>query len=307
MKHPISITTLFTDINAQLRTAYPEALLCEQYTWWTLEAITRKNKAMLLTQNSITLTEHQQIKLTTWIHKMVHEHMPIQYLLGSVPFNNCDILVEPPILIPRPETEEWCYNLSTLLKKSFLKKLTILDLCSGTGCIAVALAKALPHAQVYASDISPHAVILGKKNAEHNQCTNVTCIESDLFSNIPTHLRFDLIVANPPYIDPAAKPSLDSSVTQWEDPRALFAPDHGLHIINKIIEQAPSWLTDNKDLKAADIPQLMIEIDCTQADAVTTLMHKNNFTDITVHKDLEGKDRVISGSVVHVAIPNHKQ
>ncbi|MFI5332847.1 MAG: peptide chain release factor N(5)-glutamine methyltransferase [Candidatus Babeliales bacterium] len=304
LKQPISTSTLFTDVDTQLRTVYPDPILCEQYTWWTLEAVTGKNKAQLLT-HTITLTEHQQEKLATWLHALVHEHMPIQYLIGSVPFNNCDIVVETPILIPRPETEEWCSNLITQLKQNDITTFTLLDLCSGTGCIAIALAKAFPHAQIYAADINPQAVSLSKKNAEHNNCNNITVIESDLFNSIPAHLRFDLIVANPPYIDPADEPTLDSSVTQWEDPRALFAANHGLAITQKIIEQSSVWLTDNKEMRAARIPQLMIEIDCTQADAVTTLMYKNNFTESTIHKDLEGKDRVISGRLSNVAVPHH--
>jgi release factor glutamine methyltransferase len=307
MKQPTTITSLLAHIDAQLRTLYSDPVLCEQYAWWTLEAITGKNKAQLLTHNSITLTEHQHEKLSIWLDKMLNKHMPIQYLLGSVPFNNCDILVESPILIPRPETEEWCSNLITQLKQKNIKNFTLLDLCSGSGCIAIALAKAFPHAQIYAADINPQAVALSKKNAAHNQCTHVTCIESDLFENIPANLRFDLIVANPPYIDPADKTTLDSSVTRWEDPRALFATDHGLAIITKIIEQAPAWLTHNKELHAVGIPQLMIEIDCTQGNVTTTLMRKNNFTHVTMHKDLEGKDRVISGSINHVAVTSSTQ
>lgn len=303
MKQPTPIATLITEINTQLHTSFSDSTLCEQYSWWMLEAITGKNKTQLLADTHITLTAHQQEKLTSWLHKMVHEHVPIQYLLGSVPFNNCEILVEPPILIPRPETEEWCFNLIEQLKKSSIKNLTILDLCSGTGCIAIALAKAFPHAQIYAVDINPHAVALGKKNALHNRCKNITFIESDLFTHIPEHMRFDLIVGNPPYIDPATQKTMDSSVTKWEDPRALFADNQGLAIIAQIIEQAPDWLTRNNTLAQARIPQLMLEIDATQKNATTALMHKNGYSEVVVYKDLEGKDRVISGSINHVAIP----
>lgn len=298
MKQPNSIATFITDITSQLRTVYPDPILCEQYSWWMVEAITGNNKAELLTQTTLTLSEHQQKKLDSWLDKLVNKHMPIQYLLGSVPFNNCEILVEPPLLIPRPETEEWCYNLSTQLKNHAIKKLTILDLCSGTGCIAIALAKALPLAHIYAVDINPQAVALGQKNAAHNNCTNITFIASDLFTNIPAHLRFDLIVANPPYIDPAAKKTMDKTVTAWEDPHALFAANHGLAIIDSIIKQAADWLVCNKQLCAAKIPQLVMEIDATQADLVTQIMQKNNYSTIVVDKDLAGNNRVISGSVV---------
>lgn len=304
MKQPISISTLFSNIDAQLRAVYSDPILCEQYAWWTLEAVTGKNKAQLLTHTTITLTEHQQKKLATWLHALVHEHKPIQYLIGSVPFNNCEILVEPPILIPRPETEEWCYNLIAQLKQNNIKNFTLLDLCSGTGCIAIALAKVFPDAQIYAADINSQAVSLSKKNAEHNNCTNVTVVESDLFAHIPAQLRFDLIVANPPYIDPADASTMEPCVTQWEDPRALFAADHGLAITAQIIEQSPAWLTDSKELAHAHIPQLMIEIDCTQANVITTLMHTHNFTESIIHKDLEGKDRVISGRLGNVAVPH---
>ena len=307
MNNAIAISTLFTHIDSQLRTAYPDPQLCEQYTWWTIQAITGLSKAALLTNATITLTHAQEKKIEQWITKMVHDHMPIQYLIGSVPFNDCDILVESPILIPRPETEEWCFNLIEELKQVGEHTLTILDLCSGSGCIAIALAKAFPHAHVYAVDINPQAIMLGINNATHNNVTNITFIESDLFTRIPSTLRFDVIVCNPPYIDPQDKPTMDASVTEWEDPRALFAPHHGLAIISALIEQAPHWLQPNQSLEQHDIPQLMIEIDCTQGHAAATLMQNNGYTAITVHTDLEGKDRVISGRLVHVANTEHKQ
>lgn len=297
MDSSMVISTLFTRIDTQLRTAYPDPQLCEQYTWWTIQTITGLSKAALLTNAPITLTHAQQKKIEEWISKMVHDHMPIQYLIGSVPFNDCDILVESPILIPRPETEEWCFNLIKELKKVGKHTLTILDLCSGSGCIAIALAKAFPHAHIYATDINPQAIALGINNATHNNVTNITFIESDLFKNIPNNLRFDLIVCNPPYIDPQAQPTMDASVTKWEDPRALFAAHHGLAIISALIEQAPQWLQPNKILEQHQIPQLMIEIDCTQGHAATTLMQSNGYTAITVHTDLEGKDRVVSARI----------
>src|SRR5581483_4259125 len=107
---------VISTIEHRLESVYPDALLRHQYAWWTIEHITGYNKATLLVQQDITLNEEQKNLLEQWMHALVIQKKPIQYLLGSVPFNGVTILVRPPILIPRPETEEWCIGLIQQLK-----------------------------------------------------------------------------------------------------------------------------------------------------------------------------------------------
>ncbi|HZW60630.1 MAG TPA: peptide chain release factor N(5)-glutamine methyltransferase [Candidatus Babeliales bacterium] len=302
MKETSTINSIIAEIRHRLEAVYSDPLLCEQYAWWTVETITGKDKATLLLHPDNILTPEQHHTLEQWLYKMIKEHEPIQYLIGSVPFGNVEIIVKSPTLIPRPETEEWTIKLIDQLKKLTNSKLTILDLCCGTGCIAIAIAKALPRAHIIAADIAPHAVELSKKNALHNNTPNVTVLQSDLFASMPSNMKFDLIVSNPPYINPTDWASLDESVTAWEDRQALIADDHGLAIIEKIVMQAPNYLHPTSECLAENIPQLMLEIDYNQGNAVRALMESTYYTHVTIHKDLEGKDRVASGSLKDVAI-----
>jgi release factor glutamine methyltransferase len=225
--------------------------------------------------------------------------MPIAYLIGNVPFNDLDILVEPPTLIPRPETEEWVIDLIAKLKTLKSHTLTILDMCSGSGCIALALAKAFPQSTVYALDLSDKAIALGKKNAAHNGIKNVTFMQSDLFNELNTQHLFDIIVSNPPYISFDEFQELDASVSTWEDKQALVAADNGTAIINDIIEDAADYLKTDSEIAHTKIPQLIIEIGYRQADIVQNLMNSAGWIAVKILKDLEGKDRVVTGRILH--------
>lgn len=292
------IDSLIREIEKLLSPLSEDTMLCQQYAWWTLQAITGKDQAHLLAQDEITLTKKQEETLHDWIDRMVNQDEPIQYLLGAVPFNDLEILVQPPTLIPRPETEEWVINLIAELKKLKNKNITILDLCSGTGCIALAIAKALPTSTVFATDISEEAILLAKHNAQHNKISNVTFVHTDLFDALPTDTLFDIIVSNPPYISMSEYEELDASVSTWEDPQALVAADEGLAIINEVIEIAPDFLKDNAEMKQLNIPQLIIEIGYTQGHKTIDLLHSFGFKEAKILKDLEGKDRVAYGRIV---------
>lgn len=292
------VDSIIHNIANKLQPSYNDPILCNQYAWWLLEALTGKTGAQLVEHASLKLTSEQQDTLSDWLKKLIDEHFPLQYLLGSVPFNGADILVSPPVLIPRPETEEWTVRLMSKLQKNINGRITILDLCTGTGCIAIALAKALPQATIYASDIEDHALRLAEKNCIRNKTTNVNIIKSDLFESIPKNLKFDLIVGNPPYIAPDEWIELDASVKNWEDKRALVASEHGLKIIAEIIHKAPQFLRPHDDMSDEGIPQLVLEIGFRQAGRVKELLEDAGYCSIEIEKDLEGKDRVACARVV---------
>lgn len=292
------LNELIEHIQNRLSFEYNDVTERTQYAWWILQSLTGLNKVHLIEQVNVDLTEDQQQKLQEWLYKLVDQHMPLQYLLGSVPFNGVEILIKPPVLIPRPETEEWTIKLCDQLQNIYNKKITILDLCTGSGCIAIALAKAFDQAIIYATDIADEAIACTKENITHNKLNNVIVIQSDLFEKIPDNTKFDVIVANPPYIAPDEWTLLDPSVTQWEDQRALVASHEGLGIIEHIIKQAPAYLKPNADLAEHNIPQLVIEIGHTQAHKVKQIMIQMGYCDITINKDLEGKDRTVSARVV---------
>src|SRR3990172_12402270 len=129
------------DIRHKIAPAYDGyETLCQQYAWWILQAVCEKTKTELISADTVMLNNAQKEQLDQWIQQIVEEKMPLQYLLGSVPFAGCDILVQPPTLIPRPETEEWCLHIIEHLQLLNNKKIKILDLATGSGCIAIALA-----------------------------------------------------------------------------------------------------------------------------------------------------------------------
>jgi release factor glutamine methyltransferase len=290
----LGILDIIHDTAQKLSARYQHEETCIQYAWWMLTAITGKRKEELLVAPSTFLTPSHLEQLETWIYRQCHEHMPLQYLLGTVPFLDLDLFVEPPILIPRPETEEWVAHLCTTLQGLNDKKLRIIDIGTGTGCIALALAHALPESEVIALDINPQALKLARKNAAHNKITNIIFIQSDLFEHV--HDSADLIVSNPPYISEDELSSLDASVVLWEDLQALQASDHGLGIIKKIIEQAPDYLSPHKkELLAKGIPQLIIEIGYRQGPRVLDLMQQAGYSNVRIYRDLAGHDRAVQG------------
>jgi release factor glutamine methyltransferase len=300
----ICINDLIRDIEHQLSDLLEDPLTRNQYAWWILEGITGKTKIDLLLQQKINLSEHIKITLQEWICRLCSEHMPLQYILGKVPFLDLEILVEPPILIPRPETEEWVAHLIDRLKIINPISLRIADVGTGSGCIALALAKALPHAFITALDINPRALDLAQRNARHNNITNIEFIQSDLMNNC--HTTFDIIVSNPPYITEHEYHTLHPSVALWEDKNALMADDNGLALVKQLIAQVPSKLHFNKQLIAAGIPNILIEIGYKQAQDVVRLMNTIGACSIHVQKDLFGNDRCVQGIVNHVAHTDHK-
>lgn len=295
------VNTLITQIKNKLATKFDDGTLCQQYAQWLVQAITHKSELELITLHSIDWSDYQQSHLDDVLDKIINHNMPLAYILGSMPFAGLDILVHPPILIPRAETEEWVCNLIDQMHPTRNQPLTILDLCTGSGCIALAFADAFSRAHVYATDVNQSALELAKENAKHNQISNITFIHSDLFENIPQNLTFDLIVANPPYIPEQAWSALEPSVKNWEDKNALIASDAGMALVKKIIDRAPEFIKHNQELQKNNCPQLAIEIDETQGAQISTYLQKHGYTHVMIKKDLEGKDRLACGRVEHVA------
>lgn len=299
----IPLSTLIAEIAQQLQPRYGDYALCTQHAWWMLCAITNKNVSELLLAPEISLSLQQRKTLEHWISQQCDTRMPLQYLLGSTPFLDLNLTVEPPLLIPRPETEEWVGNLCEQLKKLSHAPLRIADVGTGTGCIALALARALPHATVVALDINPQALDLAQRNARRHNLSNVEFVLSDLLCT--AQRPFDLIVSNPPYISEEEFIKLDPSVALWEDYNALVAPDQGLALIKQLILQAPHYLRAHKELMQHDISNLIIEIGYMQGQSVVDLMQQQEFSDVVIDRDLQGNDRVVRGSVIQCGQYKH--
>jgi len=257
----------------------------EQILRYLIEFVTDSNYTNYLINPE--LTDKQIEKLNSLIKEHVEQNRPIQYIIGVTDFLDLKIKVKEPILIPRPETEEWVNNLLNKFKNFENHKLKIVDIGTGTGCIAIALAKFFKNSEIFAIDINPVALKLAKENAELNQIKNIKFVESDLFSNF--NEKVDLIVSNPPYISLKDYENLDASVKNWEDKVALAAEDDGLFIIKKIIQESKNYL--NKDSILKNMSRVYIEIDASHGKKVIEIFEKNEFNGEIV-KDYVGKDRL---------------
>ncbi len=260
--------------------------LSEQEAWWMLQHITKQSKEQLILQSSDQLSLTEKSIINEWINKLNQEATPLAYLIGFVPFLNLTVQVEPPILIPRPETEEWVAHIIQTLQPYKQNIKTILDIGTGSGCIGIALAKEFKDSHVIATDINPQALKLAQQNAINHGITNISFIQSNLFENLQNK-TFDLIVSNPPYIDPIHTDTIIPQVKKWEDHKALFAQNKGLSIIEQLLEQSSNFFTKNNNLPF----NLVFEFDHGQQDIIKNkaTVHAYN---CSIQKDLFQKYRV---------------
>lgn len=208
---------------------------------------------------------------------------PLQYILGTQEFMGLEFEVNPSVLIPRSDTE---ILVEHILEHFVGKPVTALDLCTGSGCIAISFAYFNKNSYVTGIDISPEAVKTAEKNAERLSVSERTSFKvCDVFK-MDSFGKFDLIVSNPPYIESEVIPTLSRTVKEYEPLTALDGGSDGLIFYRHIIKSAPKYLSKGG--------MLAFEIGYNQKKAVTELM-KEFFTDIKTIKDFGNNDRVISG------------
>lgn len=209
---------------------------------------------------------------------------PLQYLLGSTEFMGLEFKVDRRALIPRQETELLVEAASGRLKSLRPgKQARILDLGTGSGCIAVALAKIFPRALIWASDISQEALVLAEENAARHQ-VKIAFLRSDIFGGFKKSQRFDLIISNPPYIRKKELNRLAREIS-FEPWLALAGGNDGLNFYRRIIRQAAVYLNPGG--------YLAMEIGCGQAKAVEKICALHQFIVIEVIKDYNGIARVV--------------
>jgi release factor glutamine methyltransferase len=211
---------------------------------------------------------------------------PVAYLVGHREFFSLDFEVTPDVLIPRPDTETLVLEALELLKSR--EQPRVLDIGTGSGCIAVAIAVNCPTAQVTAVDLSPAAVELARRNAaRHGVADRVQAFQSDLFSGLPERARFDAIVSNPPYVRTDEIDGLDADVRLHEPHSALVAGPDGLDVIRRIVNDAARFLAEHGSL--------LLECGPEQAETIRTLVEAaGGFGPTTIHTDLGGLPRVVA-------------
>ena len=228
------------------------------------------------------ISKENEEKYFSLIEKHIKEDVPLSHLVGFEYFYDRKYKVTKDVLSPRMETEELIYKVIEYVKASNKNKFKILDLCTGSGIIAITLKKELDQfsIDVAASDISEEAIEVAKENAQSHDAT-IKFIKSDIFNNIDD--KFDIIVSNPPYIDRKDEVSMQDNVLNYDPHLALFAEEEGMYFYRKIIEQANDYLNENG--------VIFFEIGYDQKDKIIKLADMNGYS-AEVYKDINGRDRM---------------
>lgn len=231
-------------------------------------------------KDDITLTAEQTTLLDSAIERL-QQHEPIQYILGYSDFCGLRFKVTPATLIPRPETSE----LVEWIASEANGKENILDIGTGSGCIAVSLAHSIPQATVSAWDISAEALAVATENSKANNCA-VTFKEVDILAYQPSNEKFDIIVSNPPYIKEVEKEQMEANVLDWEPHTALFVPDNDPLLFYRTIAQKATQMLHPGG-------KLYFEINRAYGNETSAMLSELGYTNIELRKDFADNDRMI--------------
>lgn len=232
------------------------------------------------------LTEVQKQQVTEILTQRVKTDKPLQQIIGRAYFAGDKFFVSSDTLIPRPETE---FIINVCQINYLNKKPKIIDIGTGSGCIAIELAKVFPQAMVDGVDISASALEIAKKNAVfHNVSDRVNFYQSDVFSNVSE--KFDILVSNPPYIPFSDIQQVQSNVYKYEPKTALFAEDNGLFFYKKIISEAKNYLNKNA--------LIVFECGVYQAEKIAEIFKQNEYVNIQLTQDCDSINRVVSATFI---------
>ena len=251
-----------------------------------LSDILGKEKEYLLIHDNEELSQDVLDNFYAKLNRLKDEE-PIQYILNKQEFMGFEFYVDENVLIPQPDTEILVEEVVDISKKinNNSNELRVLDMCTGSGAIAISLSKLIENASVSASDISDGALNVAKENAIKNS-VNIEFYKSDLFNEISKNVKFDIIVSNPPYIQTEVIKGLSKEV-QSEPFIALDGGEDGLVFYREIIKNAKDYIVEDG--------YLALEIGYDQKESVTNLLRENGYKNIYSKTDLAGNDRVVVG------------
>ncbi|MDD6782316.1 MAG: peptide chain release factor N(5)-glutamine methyltransferase [Bacteroidales bacterium] len=267
-------------IEKELSDFYPQGelkvlvrMLLQQVAGWSL--------VDMLTHNDLTLTAAQQTQIADAVERL-KRYEPIQYILGAAEFDGMRLVVDARALIPRPETAE----LVSLVAESVAPDAAVLDIGTGSGCIAVSLAKRLPQAKISAYDVSPEALTLAAENAR-NQNVTIDFRQMDILHEVPADApMFDAIVSNPPYVTDSERASMEANVLDYEPALALFVPDDDpLLFYRAIADFAWTHLSIGG--------RLFFEINHRFGAEIVMMLRHKGFANCAVQHDAFGKERFV--------------
>ena len=240
-----------------------------------LAAVLKLKRIDLYLQYDRPVVEEELTQVRDGVKKLAKGH-PLEYLLGSLEFYGCQIRVDSRVLIPRPETE----LLVDLIKKKNPTGV-LWDLCTGSGCIGIALKKKLPHLEVTLSDLSQEALALASDNSRLNG-VEVSLLQGDLLAPFQGK-KTNLVVCNPPYISAIEYEALDPSVREFEPRLALLGGERGTEFYERLSAELPQYLTPGG--------QVFLEIGFAQGEAVKKIFSSHFWTKQTLFQDWSGRDR----------------
>ncbi len=248
-----------------------------------IKHITGLNSTQILTNYNKNLTKFQENNLVALIHQREVRY-PLQYIFGEWDFYGRSYFVGPGVLAPRADTETVVEEALEFLKGK--EKPEILDLCAGSGCIGITLAKEIQNSRVYLVEKYKEASNYAEKNIERNSADNVSLVIGDIFEGALSDGEYDLIISNPPYI-PENEMKDISPETKYEPETALLAENGGMEFYEAIIKGY------KKSLKTGGM--LAFEVGINESQRVAELLAKEGYTDIKIKKDLNNIERAVSG------------
>ncbi|HWL09092.1 MAG TPA: peptide chain release factor N(5)-glutamine methyltransferase [Planctomicrobium sp.] len=243
-------------------------------------------RIQLYTQFDQPLTDEQRAVMRDLVRRRA-AHEPVAYLVGHREFFSLSFLVRPGVFIPRPDTEILVMAALDVLKE-LPEPATLLDLCTGSGCVPVAIAKNSPKVRVTAVEKNPQVAEVTQANIDRHQVGDrVTLLVGDLFEPVSSESRFDVITSNPPYVQQGEIAELAPDIRDHEPHLALDGGPDGLDVIRCLASQSPKFLKPGG--------WLMFELSPEQASAGMEILKQNGFNNVGVKNDLSGQARVVVG------------
>lgn len=285
---PVDFFDVLNRVNEELKSV---GILDKTESEWLISSILKKKKFELRKIKTISSNEEKQVYKAL---KRRKRGEPLNRILGEVDFLGCKIKISKNVMSPRPETELMTEKVIMVAKELLKRKtetqvfpcsatLTMLDLCTGSGAIAIATKKQIENSKIFASDISEKALRLAKKNAKINN-VKITFIKSAMFDDLKNDLKYDIIVSNPPYIKTLEIENLGLEVKKYDPHLSLDGGEDGLEFYRIIAKEVKNFLAEHGIL--------FLEIGKTQSNEVKKLF-KNDFNNIEVIKDYGGNDRIV--------------
>ncbi|HEX5152327.1 MAG TPA: peptide chain release factor N(5)-glutamine methyltransferase [Parafilimonas sp.] len=253
-----------------------------------MEKITGFTNTERLINKQALLTAAQQDQLQAFEEQLL-QHKPVQYVLHEAWFAGLKLYVDENVLIPRPETEELVEAIAVDIGTSPQKALSLIDIGTGSGCIAISLKKKLPDIQVYTMEISDKALEVAQRNATANDA-DIRFLHADILQrkqhkNFPP---FDIIVSNPPYIKETEASEMAANVLLYEPHQALFVPDDDALLFYRAIAEFGL-----QNLRHGN-GKIFVEINETLGEEVSTMFNQKGFSAVKIRKDMQRKERIVS-------------